>query len=240
MFFLDPTYVLIIIGLIITMIASSKLKNTYAKYSKIPSASGLTGAQVAQRILASNDVYGVQVEEIGGELTDHYDPAKKVVNLSRPVFEGTSIAALGVAAHECGHVIQDNTEYFPLRLRHALVPIVNIGSKLALPLIFIGFLFGGFINAFTGSSTAADTMINIGIIAFALAVVFQIVTLPVEYNASNRARKQLYDLGIISEEERDAVKAVLSAAALTYVASALSGALSLLRLILLTGGRNRR
>lgn len=240
MLFFDPTYILVIIGLVITMIASSKLRNTYAKYAKIPSAKGLTGAQVAQKILASNEIYGVQIEEIDGELTDHYDPAKKVVNLSRPIFEGTSIASLGVAAHECGHVIQDNTEYFPLRLRHALVPVANIGSRLGIPMILIGLIFGGLINSLFKSSTAANTFVNIGLIAFALAVLFQVVTLPVEYNASKRAREQLYNLGLITAEERDAVKAVLSAAALTYVASALSSALSLFRLILLSGGRNRR
>ncbi|MDO4938541.1 MAG: zinc metallopeptidase [Lachnospiraceae bacterium] len=218
------------------MIASTKLKSTYAKYAKVPSSGNLTGAEVAKRIMAANDIYGVTVQEISGELTDHYDPAKKTVNLSKSIYQGTSIAALGVAAHECGHVIQDNTEYFPLRLRHALVPVANIGSNLGVPLILIGILFGGVI----GNAELSDTLINIGLLAFGLAVLFQVVTLPVEYNASNRAREQLYSLGLITEEEKKPVKEVLSAAALTYVASALSGALQLLRLFLLTGGNSRR
>ena len=240
MFYFDPTYILVIIGLIVSMIASTKLNSTYAKYARIPASSGMTGAQVAKRILEANGIYGVVVQEIQGSLTDHYDPAKKVVNLSHDIYAGTSIASLGVAAHECGHAIQDNLEYFPLRLRHALVPVANIGSKLSMPFIIIGMLFGGLINSFFGSSTAAGTLITIGLAAFGLAVLFQVVTLPVEYNASKRAKEQLYTLGMITADERDPVKQVLSAAALTYVASALSGALSLLRLVLLTGGRGRR
>lgn len=240
MFIFDPTYILVIIGLIASMFASAKLKNTYAKYSKIESSKHLTGAEVAKRIMEANDIYGVSVAPIQGELTDHYDPSKKTVNLSRGIYDGTSIAALGVAAHECGHVIQDSTEYFPLRLRHALVPVANIGSGLAMPLILIGILFGGLINQFFHSSDAAGTLIKIGIIAYGLAVLFQIVTLPVEYNASKRAKEQLFSLGLISANERDSVKQVLSAAALTYVASTLASLLSLFRLILLTGGgRNR-
>ena len=239
MFILDPTYFLVIIGLIITIIASTKLNSTYSKYSKIRSSSGMTGADVAKKIMSSNGIYGVTVQEVSGNLTDHYDPAKKTVNLSSGVYSGTSIAALGVAAHECGHVIQDNTEYFPLRLRHALVPVANMGSKLGFPLIIIGLLFGGVINN-VARTNLADKIITIGIICYGLAVLFQVVTLPVEYNASNRAKEQLFSLGIITEEEKSSVKQVLSAAALTYVASALSSSLQLLRLILLTGGGNRR
>lgn len=239
MFYYDPTYILVIIGLILSLIASTKLKSTYAKYSKIRSVYGLTGADVARKIMAANDIYGVEVNQVAGELTDHYDPTKKVVNLSQAVYGSTSIAALGVAAHECGHVIQDHTEYFPLRLRHALVPIANIGGKLGFPLVIIGILFGALINNYFGFSIS-DTLIKVGLIAYGLAVLFQVVTLPVEYNASNRAREQLYSLGLITEEEKNAVKQVLSAAALTYVASALSSALSLIRLILISGGGNRR
>ena len=230
--YFDPTYILVIIGLIITMIASAKLNSTYAKYARIPASSGMTGAQVAKRILEANGIYGVVVQEIQGNLTDHYDPAKKVVNLSHDIYAGTSIASLGVAAHECGHAIQDSIEYFPLRVRHALVPVANIGSTLAWPMIIIGIILGA-------GAKVGGTLINIGIIAYSLAVLFQLVTLPVEYNASDRAREQLYQLGIVTEEEKAGVKKVLSAAALTYVASAAAALLQLFRIILLTGGNRR-
>ena len=230
--YFDYTYILVIIGVIITMIASSKLKTTYAKYAKIPASSGMTGAQVAKRILEANGIYGVVVQEVSGNLTDHYDPSKKVVNLSHDIYAGTSIASLGVAAHECGHAIQDNLEYFPLRVRHALVPVANIGSTLAWPMIIIGIILGA-------GAKVGGTLINIGIIAYSLAVLFQLVTLPVEYNASDRAREQLYQLGIVTEEEKAGVKKVLSAAALTYVASAAAALLQLFRIILLTGGNRR-
>ena len=231
--YFDYTYILVIIGVIITMIASSKLKTTYAKYAKIPASSGMTGAQVAKRILEANGIYGVVVQEVSGNLTDHYDPSKKVVNLSHDIFAGTSIASLGVAAHECGHAIQDNIEYFPLRLRHALVPVANIGSTLAWPMIIFGIILGE-------GAKIGGTLVTIGVLAYSLAVLFQIVTLPVEYNASDRAREQLYQLGIVTEEEKAGVKKVLSAAALTYVASAAAALLQLFRIILLTGGNRRR
>lgn len=231
--YFDYTYILVIIGVIITMIASSKLKTTYAKYAKIPASSGMTGAQVAKRILEANGIYGVVVQEVSGNLTDHYDPSKKVVNLSHDIYAGTSIASLGVAAHECGHAIQDNIEYFPLRLRHALVPVANIGSTLAWPMIIFGIILGE-------GAKIGGTLVTIGVLAYSLAVLFQIVTLPVEYNASDRAREQLYQLGIVTEEEKAGVKKVLSAAALTYVASAAAALLQLFRIILLTGGNRRR
>lgn len=233
--YIDPTYILVIIGVIITMVASSKMNNTYSKYAKVQSSAGMNGAQVAKRILEANGIYGVVVQEISGDLTDHYDPSKKVVNLSRGVYEGTSIAAIGVAAHECGHAIQDSVEYFPLRLRHALVPVANFGSKLAWPMIIIGLLFGGLIG-----TDISNIIINIGLVAYSFGVIFQLVTLPVEYNASSRAKEQLYNLGIVSSEEKIGVGKVLSAAALTYVASASAGLLQLLRVFLLTGGKNRR
>ena len=232
MFYFDLTYILVVIGLILTMIASTKLNSTYSKYARVPASSGMTGAQVAKRILEANGIYGVVVQEIQGSLTDHYDPAKKVVNLSHDIYAGTSIASLGVAAHECGHAIQDNLEYFPLRVRHALVPVANIGSTLAWPMIIIGIILGA-------GAKVGGTLINIGIIAYSLAVLFQLVTLPVEYNASNRAREQLYQLGIVTEEEKAGVKKVLSAAALTYLASAAAALLQLFRIILLTGGNRR-
>lgn len=231
--YFDPTYILVIIGVIITMIASSKLNTTYAKYARIPASSGMTGAQVAKRILEANGIYGVAVQEVSGNLTDHYDPSKKVVNLSHDIYAGTSIASLGVAAHECGHAIQDNFEYFPLRLRHALVPVANIGSTLAWPMIIIGIIIGA-------GAKIGGTLVTIGVVAYSLAVLFQLVTLPVEYNASDRAREQLYQLGIVTEEEKAGVRKVLSAAALTYVASAAAALLQLLRVILLTGGNRRR
>lgn len=236
--FLDYTYVLVLIGAVITMIASSNLKSTYSKYAKLRASCGLTGRQVAQKILKANGIYDVNVDHVSGSLTDHYDPSKKVVNLSDSIYDSTSIAAIGVAAHECGHAIQDSIEYVPLKLRASMVPIVNIGSRLSWPLIIAGILLGGISSA---AGNFGGTLIQIGIYAFSAAVLFQLVTLPVEYNASDRALKQLQGLGILDATEEEGARKVLKAAALTYVASAASGLLQLLRLILLFGGgRNRR
>jgi len=234
----DPTYFLVLIGVVITLVASSSMKSTYTRYAKVAASSGLTGAQVAKMILQANDIYGVSVNSIKGDLTDHYDPSKKVLNLSMAIYSGTSLAALGVAAHECGHAIQDNIEYAPLKFRSALVPVVNIGSKLSWPLIIIGVLLGNGIQ--TASGGLGWTLVDIGIIAFSLAVLFQLVTLPVEFNASHRAMDQLVALNILTEgKETQGAQKVLKAAAMTYVAAAASSLLQLLRLILLFGGRRR-
>ena len=227
---IDPTYFLVIIGAVICMIASAKVKTTYNKYSQYRSASGMTGAEAAQRILNSAGIYDVTVQHISGNLTDHYNPATKTLNLSDSVYSSTSVAAVGVAAHECGHAIQHQHSYFPLTLRTAIVPVANIGSSIAWPLIVFGLLF---------SRNSGAMFINLGILCFSFAVLFQLVTLPVEFNASSRALRILGEQGVLSESELPYTRKVLKAAALTYVASAAAAILQLLRLVLLFGGRDR-
>ena len=227
----DWTYLLVLIGAVICMIASANVKSTFNRFSQQRSMTGMTGAQAAQRILNHAGIYDVTIQHVSGQLTDNYNPSKKTLNLSDAVYSATSVAAIGVAAHECGHAIQHQQGYAPLNIRSLIVPAANIGSKLAWPLILIGL----FITSDTGI-----LFINIGIIAFSLAVVFQLVTLPVEFNASRRALSLLESCGILSESELPSTKKVLTAAALTYVASAASGILQLLRLILLTSNRRRR
>jgi hypothetical protein len=230
MIYFDYTYILVLIGAVICMIASARVKSTFNKYSKYRSMSGMTGAQAAELILQRAGITDVQIGHVSGSLTDHYDPRTKTVNLSDSVYNSNSVAAVGVAAHECGHVIQHATNYAPLNFRTALVPAANIGSTLAWPLILLGLFF---------NNRSSMTFINIGIVLFSLAVLFQLVTLPVEFNASARALKQLETQGILGDQELVYTRKVLSAAALTYVASAASAILQLLRIILLTGGRRR-
>ena len=226
--FFEPTYMLVIIGVIICLLASSKMKSTFNKYSRVRTHSGMTGREAAERVLRGAGIYDVRVEHISGDLTDHYDPRTKVLRLSDATYNSTSVAAVGVAAHECGHAIQHATGYAPLKIRGALVPVANFGSTIAWPLILIGLLF---------SSRSSMLFLNLGIIAFSLAVLFQIVTLPVEFNASSRAIRILGSSGMLYEDEVDATKKVLSAAALTYVAGAASAILQLLRIILLANSR---
>lgn len=228
-YYFDPTYILVIIGVIISLLASAKVKSTFAKYSNVRSMSGLTGAQAAERILRNAGIFDVSVQRISGHLTDHYDPKNKVLRLSDSVFGNTSVSAIGVAAHECGHAIQHNKEYAPLKIRTALVPVANIGATLSWPLILIGVLFSW-----------SQILITLGIVLFCAAVLFQIVTLPVEFNASNRAVKILASTGILSDREVSQTKQVLGAAALTYVAAAAASILQLLRLIILFGGNRNR
>lgn len=233
-FYFDWTYLLIIVGAILCMAASAKVKSTFRRYSATRSRSGLTGADVARRILQYAGITDVIVQPVSGELTDHYDPKKKIVSLSEQVYHSASIAAIGVAAHECGHAIQHNRDYAPLNWRSALVPVVNIGSKLSWPLILIGILLGGL--AGTGISAV---IIHIGIFMFSFAVLFQLVTLPVEFNASSRALKLLDTTKVLGTDEVGIARKVLKAAAMTYVAGAASSILQLLRLIILFGGRRR-
>lgn len=225
-FYYDSTYFLVLIGVVLSLLASSKVKNTYAKYSREPSLTGMTGAQAAQRILSTAGIYDVTIQHVAGNLTDHYDPRNKTLNLSDSVYGSTSVAAVGVAAHECGHAIQHDRSYAPLKLRTAIAPVANIGANISWPLILVGLLLGG-----------NGVLIQIGILMFSLAVLFQLVTLPVEYNASSRAVDLLSETGILYEEELRKTKKVLSAAALTYVAAAASSILQLLRLVLLYGRR---
>ena len=229
-YYWDPTYILVVIGAVICMIASARVKGTLNKYSQLRSMSGMNGAQVAQRVLQAAGIYDVQVRHVSGSLTDHYDPRTKTVNLSDPVYNATSVAALGVAAHECGHAIQHAKSYAPLSIRSALVPIANFGSMLAWPVILIGLFF---------NTRSSGLIIDIGILLFSAAVLFQLVTLPVEFNASARALKMLGSSGMLGTDEVKSAKKVLTAAALTYVAALASSILQLLRLIILAGGRDR-
>lgn len=230
MMYFDPTYMLVLIGVALCLFASARVKSTYRKYSQFRNSRGITGAEAAERVLHGAGIYDVKIEHVSGELTDHYDPRSKVLRLSDSTYGSTSVAAVGVAAHECGHAIQHATGYAPLKFRGVLVPVVNFGSAIAWPLILFGLLF---------NSQSSALFINIGIIAFSAAVLFQLVTLPVEFNASNRAIRVIADTGMMQGEEIKAAKKVLGAAALTYVASAASSILQLLRIILLTGGRRR-
>ena len=225
----DPTYILVIIGAVICLIASARVKSTFHKYSAYRSMSNLTGAQAAERILHRAGIYDVSIRHIRGSLTDHYDPRNKTLSLSDSVYGQTSVAAIGVAAHECGHAIQHQKSYAPLSIRCAIVPVANFGSTLAWPLIVIGVLF---------SSNTGSFLIHLGIFLFSFAVLFQLITLPVELNASNRAIKILGDTGILNSQELPMTRKVLGAAALTYVAGAAAAILQLLRLLILFGGRN--
>ena len=229
-YYWDPTYVLVIIGAVICMIASANVSGTYKKYNRVRNSRNMTGAQVAAQILQEAGLSHIRIEHIGGDLTDHYDPSAKVLRLSDSVYGSTSIAAAGVAAHECGHAIQHATGYAPLAFRSALVPVANFGSTIAWPLILIGLLF---------NSQSSILFLNLGILAFSLAVLFQIVTLPVEFNASSRAIRMLSGNGMLYEDEVQATRKVLTAAALTYVAGAASAILQLLRIILISNSRRR-
>ncbi|MDC7288876.1 zinc metallopeptidase [Blautia schinkii] len=223
----DPTYLLLIIGMLLSLAASAKMKSTFATYKKIRSASGLTGAETAQRVLRAAGITDVQVVPISGSLTDHYDPRTKKVCLSEDVYNRTSLAAVGVAAHECGHAVQHAVNYAPLNLRSAIVPVANIGSTLSWPLFLAGLIF------------SIRPLLTVGIVLFSLAVLFQLITLPVEFNASSRALQMLGSTGILGVEENAGARKVLTAAALTYVAALAASILQLLRLIILAGGRNR-
>ncbi len=223
------TYLLVIAGVVICLIASARLRRTYNKYAKVQSASRMTGAQAAERILRSQGITDVQITHISGTLKDHYNPAKKTLALSDSSFQSTSVAAVGIAAHECGHAIQHHKHYVPLRVRGGLVPVVNVCSTLSWPIIIFGSIFLG----------SSSILVDIGIILFSATVVFQLVTLPVEFNASHRAMKVLDDTGILGTEELKSTRKVLTAAAMTYVASTAATILQLLRLLLIYGGRRR-
>ena len=226
--YFDPTYLLVLIGAVLCLLASGLVNSTFRKYAVYRSASGLNGEQTARRVLALAGINDVRVQHVPGSLTDHYDPRTKTVNLSDSVYGSNSIAAVSVAAHECGHAIQHAHAYFPLTFRSTLVPAANIGSTMAWPLIILGLLF----NSSTGSF-----LMQIGIWAFSLSVLFQLVTLPVEFNASHRALVMLADNQLVPRDELTYSRKVLGAAALTYVASAAASILQLLRLVLLFGGR---
>lgn len=224
----DWTMILVAAGAVLCMLASMHVNTTYTRYSRMAAACGLTGADVARLILERNGVTDVQVQHVSGNLTDHYDPSKQVVNLSDAVYGSRSVAALGVAAHECGHVMQHEEGYTPLQFRTALVPIANFGSNAGIWIVLLSLILG-----------LSSTLTTIGIVLFSMGVLFQLVTLPVEFNASHRALVMLEQYRVLGTDENRKARAVLKAAALTYVAAAASSILQLLRLVLLSNRRNR-
>lgn len=225
-YFWDPTMMILIPAVLLTAYAQLKINSTYNKYSQIPSKRGLTGADVARYILNMNGLQHIPVERVGGQLSDHYDPTHRVVRLSPDVYSGTSLAALGIAAHEVGHAVQHDCGYLPLYIRNTVIPVTQIGSYAAVPLFFIGLIM------------SSEALINIGILLFAAIVFFQLVTLPVEFNASRRAIATLGGEGILDASELDGTKKVLSAAAMTYLAAALMAVMQLVRLVVIAGMGN--
>lgn len=227
MLYFDPLYLMMIgPAILLSLFAQGYVKTTFSKYSKVAGSKGYTGAETARELLRANGIYDVDVELTQGRLSDHYDPTKKVLRLSKEVHSGRSLASIGVAAHEAGHAVQHATGYAPLKLRHNLVPAANIGSQLAFPLIFAGMIF------------KALALTKLGIIFFAGAVIFQIVTLPVEFNASKRALAMIENNGIVTSGEVKGARAVLNSAALTYVAAAAVAVMQLLYFVLLSRGRD--
>jgi len=225
---IDIYYIILVLpALVFSMWAQAKVNSTFNRYSKERTYSGMTGYEAARRILAANGLYHVNVERVSGNLTDHYDPKANVIRLSDSVFSSNSVAAVGVAAHEAGHAVQYAQHYAPIKLRTAIIPITNIGSTISIPLVLIGFFMG------------AQPLVNLGLLLFATVAVFQLVTLPVEFNASRRAVNALEMGGTMADEELKGVKKVLSAAAMTYVAALAVSVANLLRLVLRFGGRNR-
>ena len=230
----DWTYILIVLPcIVLSLWASANVNSTFKRYSTQYSYRRITGAEAAKRVLNSHGIYNVRIERISGNLTDHYDPRTNVIRLSDSVYDNTSTASIGVACHEAGHAVQYARNYAPIKLRAAIVPITNFGSKLAMPLILIGTLL-----SFMGSFSY--TLVYLGIACFGLSVIFQLVTLPVEFNASNRALKAIEQGELLTADELNGAKKTLKAAALTYVAATAVAMAQLLRLLLIFGGRNRR
>ena len=229
----DLTYLFIVLPCVLLSVwASTSVNRTFKRYSSQHSSRRLTGAQAAQQVLNYNGVSGVRIERVSGSLTDHYDPRSNVIRLSDSVYDNTSTAAIGVACHEAGHAVQYANHYFPIKIRSAIIPITNLGSRLAMPLILLGVLFSAL-------GKTSYTFIYLGIACFGLSLVFQLITLPVEFNASHRAIQAISDYELLNEEELKGAKKTLKAAAMTYVAATAVAAAQLLRLVLLFGGRNR-
>lgn len=230
----DWTYLVFVLPcVLLAAIASARVNSTFRRYSQQISARRITGAEAARRVLAANGVYGVQIQQVAGNLTDHFDPKSNVIRLSSGVYDSCSTAAIGVACHEAGHAVQYAQHYFPIKLRAAIIPITNFGSKLAMPLILIGILLG-FVGNFS------YFLVDLGILCFSLSLIFQLITLPVEFNASRRAISTIEEQGLLTYEEQRGAKKTLRAAAMTYVAAVAVSLAQLLRLILLFGGRGRR
>ena len=229
----DWTYIVIVIPcLILSMVASARVNSTFKRYSQQISSRRITGQEAAMRVLSANGVTNVRIERISGNLTDHFDPKTNVIRLSDSVYDHSSTAAIGVACHEAGHAVQYAQAYFPIKIRAAIIPITNFGSRLAMPLILLGILFSTFGNY-------SYTLVYAGIACFSLSLVFQLVTLPVEFNASRRAMSAIENAQILTEEEQQGAKKTLRAAAMTYVAAVAVAAAQLLRLVLLFGGHRR-
>lgn len=232
--FFDWTYVVIVMPFVIlAMVASANVNSTFKRYSTCYNSRRLTGAQAAQRVLSANGVTGVRIDRVSGNLTDHYDPKENVIRLSDDVYHSTSVAAIGVACHEAGHAVQYANNYAPVKIRAAIIPITNIGSKLAMPLILLGLLL-------SFGETFSYTFVYAGIACFGLSVVFQLVTLPVEFNASRRAMQAISDGDLLTAEERKGARKTLTAAAMTYVAALAVALAQLLRLLVIFGGNGRR
>ncbi len=227
-YYFDYTYLLVIIGMVLCLAASARVNSVMKKFGRVQNSTGMTGAEAARRILNNEGLYNVQIECLSGSQGDHYDPRSNTVRLSRENYNGASVTAVGVAAHECGHAIQHAKGYAPRNFRSALVPVVNIGSRLGIPIIILGVIL-----------SYNNVLIQIGIWAFSLSVLFQLVTLPVEFNASARAVAKIDQYGLVSAEENNGCRKVLRAAAYTYVAAAASSILQLVRLLLLFGNRRR-
>ena len=229
----DMTYLILVLPFVILSIwASSNVNSTFRKYAQQMSRRHISGAQAAQRVLTANGVTGVRIERVRGNLTDHFDPRTNVIRLSDSVYDSTSTAAIGVACHEAGHAVQYAQHYAPIKLRAAIIPVTNIGSKLAMPLIMLGVLFSAF-------GYMSYSLVYLGIACFGLSLLFQLVTLPVEFNASHRAMAAIESAGILTDEEQKGARKTLTAAAMTYVAATALALMQLLRLIMLFGGRNR-
>ena len=230
----DWTYLVIVLPcILLSLLASAQVNSTFKRYSNQISTRRITGADAAQRVLNANGVWGVRIERVSGNLTDHYDPKRNVIRLSDSVYSSCSTAAIGVACHEAGHAVQYAQNYFPIKIRAAIIPITNFGSKLAMPLILLGLVLSFMANL-------SFTLVYLGIGCFALSLVFQLITLPVEFNASRRAMETIDQAELLTAEERRGAKKTLKAAAMTYVAAVAVALAQLLRLILLFGGRRRR
>ncbi len=220
-YYYDPTYILVVIGFIITLIAEIGVKGSYSKYKRVNASKRITGREVARKILDANGLENVQIKEVGGTLSDHYSPSDKTVNLSTDIYKDSSIASIAVAAHECGHAIQDKVGYKFLRIRHSIIPTVNICSKLGYFVVVIGLIFGSF------------NLAMIGLFLLCTILVFQLVTLPVEFNASRRAKEELIKLNLVDQKDTSGVKSMLFSAAMTYVASVANTLLQMLRMLLI-------
>lgn len=234
MFYIDWSYIILVMPfVIISMLASAKVNSSFKKYSEVYSRRGLTAAEAARRVLQDNGVLGVNIERVGGHLTDHFDPKANTIRLSENVYDSTSVASIGVACHEAGHAVQHAVGYLPVKIRTAIVPITNIGSKLSIPLVLLGIILSSFGSQYS-------IIAYIGVALFALCVVFQLVTLPTEFNASRRALRAINDGGILYEDEAKGAKKVLTAAAMTYVAALAVTVMQFLRLLLIVAGSQQR